>query len=245
MKAVVLKNKSFGTGGIAELCNKYADGALAVGGITLDVSVGGFNPAAVEVEAALGSKVVWMPTYSALNDPTHKKTEKDAKRNVVSPVNENGEVLEAVKEILTLIKEHGMILATGHISKQETFILVKTAVEMGLKKIVITHPLTISVGTRLSIQEQVELSEMGAYMDHCWVACFPQHSNVPLSDYSGAIRAVGVDKCILSTDLGQLHNPRPAEGFSQMLEGYLSQGFTEDEIERMIKFNPSALLDLT
>lgn len=244
MRAVVLKNKSFGTGAIALLANKYCDGARAIGGITLDSSVGGLNPEAVAIEAAMGSKIVWMPTYSSKNDPNHMNTKKQKIRNSISIVDTEGILLPEIIEILGIIKENEMILATGHISRNEIFILFKTAIEMGITRLVVNHPLTPSVGTRLSIEDQIILSKMGAYMDHCWVATRPKHSRLPISDYVTAIKAVGVDKCIMSTDFGQVHNPTPLEGFRDMVQGLLEEGFTIEELEQMIKQNPAQLLDL-
>jgi len=244
MRAVVLKNKSFGTGAIAQLANKYCDGAKAIGGITLDVSVGGFNPEAVAIEAAMGSKLVWMPTYSAKNDPTHKKNEKQQKRNNLSVLDEQGKLLTEVIEILGIIKENDMVLATGHISRDEIFALFETASRMGIEKMVVNHPLTPSVGTRLNIGDQVELSKMGAFMDHCWVATMPKHSHLPPTDYVTAIREVGIDKCIVSTDFGQIHNPTPLEGFHAMVGTLLEHGFTVEELNQMVKRNPANLLDL-
>jgi Family of unknown function (DUF6282) len=244
MRTVVLKNKSYGTGAIAQLANKYCDGAQAVGGITLDVSVGGLNPEAVAIEAAMGSKIVWMPTYSASNDPTHKKTNKQKSRNNLSILDQNGKLLPEVVEILEIIKEHKMVLATGHISRDEIFTLFEVAVGMGVEKLVVNHPLTPSVGTRISISDQVALSQMGAYMDHCWVATMPKHSHLPASDYVEAIREVGVDKCIVSTDFGQIHNPTPLEGFQAMVGTLLDNGFTVGELSQMVKTNPALLLDL-
>lgn len=244
MKAVVLKNKSFGTGAIAQLANKHCDVALAIGGITLDSSVGGLNPEAVAIEAAVGSKVVWMPTYSAKNDPNHMNTEKQKIRNSISIMDKTGQLKPEVVEILDIIKENNMILATGHISRDEIFTLFETAVEKGIEKLVVNHPLTPSVGTRLSIADQKKLSEMGAYMDHCWVATMPKHSKLPVSDYVEAIREVGVDKCIMSTDFGQIHNPTPLEGFQTMVDTLLQEGFTVEELEQMIKVNPAKMLEL-
>lgn len=244
MRAVVLKNKCLGTGALAQLANKYADGTLAIGGVTLDVSMGGFNPEAVEIEVALGSKMVWMPTYSALNDPKNKKNEKDKRRNILSPIDQEGNLLPEVLEILDIIKKENMVLGTGHISRDEIFALVIVAVDMGVEKIVINHPLTKSVGTRLSLQDQIALTEMGAYIDHCWVATQPKHDQLPHSDYLEAIRAVGVEKCIVSTDYGQVHNATPIEGFYMMLDGLLEQGFSSDELNLMIKDNPAYLLDI-
>jgi hypothetical protein len=244
IRAVVLKNKSCGTGAIARLSNKYSEGAQAIGGLTLDVSVGGLNPAAVEIEAALGSKIVWMPTYSALNDPTHKKTEKDKNRNTLSVIDHEGNLLPEVLEILEVIRDKEMILASGHISRKEIFILMPAAKDMGIKKLVINHPLTSSVGTRLDIADQRALAEMGVYMDHCWVASMPKHNHLAHSEFLHAIREVGADRCIMSTDFGQIHNPSPAEGFEMMLRGLIEQGIGSEDIEKMIKHNPAHLLDI-
>jgi len=244
MRAMVLKDKSCGTGAIAQLANKYADGALAVGAVTLDKSIGGLNPEAVDIEAALGSKVVWMPTYSALNDPTKKKTEKGVKRYNLTILDDNGALLPEVTEIIEIVKNNDMVLATGHLSKKETFALVKAAVGCGLKKVAITHPLTINVNTRLTVEEQIVLSRMGAYIEHTWVATMPKHDRLPISDYTVAIRAVGVAKCLVATDFGQYHNPAPLEGFRLMLGGLLREGFSAEELAIMVKDNPSKLLGL-
>jgi hypothetical protein len=244
MHAIVLKNKCFGTGAIAQIANKYNDGALAIGGITLDASVGGLNPEAVSIEAELGSKIVWMPTYSAQNDPTQKKNEKQKMTNNISLLDQNKKLVQQVFEIMEIIKENNMILATGHISRDEIFILFEAAQKIGIEKLVVNHPLTPSVGTRLTIEDQIELARMGAYMDHCWVATMPKHSQVPIDDYVKAIRAVGVDKCIFSTDFGQIHNPNPLEGFQAMVNSLLEHGFSMEEIQIMVKDNPKLLLDL-
>jgi hypothetical protein len=244
MRAVVLKNKSIGTGALAQLANKYAGGALAIGAITLDTSTGGFHPEAVAIEAAMGSKVVWMPTFSAQNDPTHKKTEKERKRNTLTVLDKNGKLLIEVVEIIEIIKDNDMVLATGHLSKKEIFVLIEAAVGMGIKKLVVDHPLTKHVGTGLSIDDQIALSKMGASIEHCWCASMPKNGNVPPGDFAEAIRAVGVEKCILSTDFGQVHNPTPLEGFRMMLSSLLQEGFSKEELERMVKHNSAELLGL-
>jgi len=244
MRAMVLKDKSCGTGAIAQLANKYAVGATAVGAITLDKSIGGLNPEAVEIEAALGSKVVWMPTYSALNDPTKKKTEKGNKRYNLTIIDSTGALLPEVIEIISIVKDHDMVLATGHLSKKESFALIKAAANRGLKKMAVTHPLNINVKTRMTVDEQIALSQMGAYMEHTWVATMHKHDELPFSDFTVAIRAVGVAKCLVATDFGQIHNPTPLEGFRLMLASLLQEGFSSEELAIMVKDNPARLLNL-
>ena len=48
----------------------------------------------------------------------------------------------------------------------------------------------------------------------------------------------------MSTDLGQAHNPAPAEGMRMMIATMLKCGITEKEIELMVKVNPARLLGL-
>ena len=244
IKAVVLKNKCFGTGGIAQIANKYSGGAKAIGAIALDTTVGGFNPEAVAIEAELGSKVVWMPTFSAKNDPTYEIGKKGLKLNSLEITANNGDLQKEIYEILNIIKKRDMVLATGHISRDEVFRLTDEAVSMGIKKLIITHPLTKSVGTMLNIEDQIALSKMGAYIELSWCSAMPKNGGLHPSVYVETIRTIGADKCILATDFGQIHNPTMGEGFSMMIHTLLKEGITEKEIEVMVKQNPSFLLDL-
>ena len=59
-----------------------------------------------------------------------------------------------------------------------------------------------------------------------------------------AIRAVGAEHCVMSTDLGQAFNPTPAEGMRMMIAYMLRCGITEKEMELMVKVNPAKLLGL-
>lgn len=244
MRAIVLKNKSCGTGAIAHLANKYANGALAIGAVTMDLSMGGFNVEAVSIEANLGSKVVWMPTYSARNDPSRKRTDWERENYNLTVLDARGNVLPEVLEVLQIIKQNEMVLATGHISKDEIYALMDAAQEVGVKKIVIDHPLMHHVGTLLDIEDQVALSKRGAFIEHCWVGTTRNSANIPVDEMVNAIRAVGVEKCILASDFGQIHNTTPTEGFLMMVRTLFELEFRLNEIEYMVKENPSSLLGI-
>ena len=58
----------------------------------------------------------------------------------VEVVDEDGEVLHALQQVLEVVADHGMLLATGHLSRDEIFAVVDAAVERGVRDIVITHP---------------------------------------------------------------------------------------------------------
>ena len=58
-----------------------------------------------------------------------------------------------------------------------------------------------------------------------------------------AIRVVGPERCVLSTDLGQTINPPVAEGFAMFTQKMLDGGFSVDQIRRMTVANPTALVE--
>ena len=59
-----------------------------------------------------------------------------------------------------------------------------------------------------------------------------------------AIRAVGAEHCIMSTDFGQISNPPPVEGMRMYIETMLQCGISEDEIITMVRKNPAQALGL-
>src|SRR4029077_6030320 len=104
MRAIVLKNHYDPTAGLAYLARKAAPGLEVFGGIDLNLSVGGMNPAAVEhlTQVAGGwGRLVWMWTFDAENQVRYSKEN----RPFVS-VSRNGELLPEVKAVIGVIAKH-------------------------------------------------------------------------------------------------------------------------------------------
>ncbi|MFC1934417.1 DUF6282 family protein [Chloroflexota bacterium] len=241
MKAIVLKSHVYPTAPLAYIANQIVSNITVFGSICLDFEVGGLNTHALEASAKLGAKIVWMPTISSAND--HNK------RGLTEPgitiFDEEGNLLPVVGEILDIVKSHQMILATGHISTSEAFALVDEARRKGVSKIVATHPLLEEVGAHLSLEEQQRMAEKGAFIECCIAEIMPGSlARVDAMKIVEAVRAVGAEHCILSTDLGQATNPAPAEGMRVGIAVMLQCGLTEKEIELLVKVNPAKLLDL-
>jgi hypothetical protein len=55
---------------------------------------------------------------------------------------------------------------------------------------------------------------------------------------------VGPEHYILASDLGQVHNPSPAEGLRIYMMMLLERGISVDEISTMVKDNPKQILGL-
>ncbi|HUJ21066.1 MAG TPA: DUF6282 family protein, partial [Bryobacteraceae bacterium] len=219
---------------------KIVPGIEIFGGIALNRTVGGINPAAVEhminVKGGWG-RVVWMPTFDAENQVRYSKES----RPFVS-VAQEGALLPEVREVLALIAKQNLTLATGHSSPVEDLMLIREARRAGVGSIVVTHAMLPPVG--MSVAQMREAAGLGAYIEFVYNALIGPNKVIDIPEYARAIREVGPEHCILSSDLGQAGNPLHPDGFEAFFRALRGQGFTVTEIERMAKVNPARLLGL-
>jgi len=240
IRALVLKNHYEPTASLAFLVRKVVPGIELFGGIALNRTVGGVNPAAVErmtgVKGGWG-RVVWMPTFDAENQVRYSKESRPFVR-----VSKDGKLLPEVVEVLALIAKNKLTLATGHSSPAEDLMLIREARRAGITSIVVTHGMLPPVG--MTVAQMREAAGLGAYIEFVYNALIGATKAFELPEYAAAIRAVGPEHCILSSDLGQAGNPLHPDGLEAFFAALRSQGFTVSEIERMAKTNPARLLGL-
>jgi hypothetical protein len=256
MKGFVLKSHYIQTGERAQVVTKAVPGSRIYGALTLNHSVGGLNPVAVELAGRTGCKIVWMPTVDAANEtagrldggseklPFWAKIQRELAAEGISPpplsvIDESDNLVEAARRCLERIAKHDMILATGHLGRREIFALVRTASEMGLKKVLVTHAEFPSQS--LTGDEQQQLADMGALIEHCFTTTYT--NKAPWDAAFANIRKSGVSRTVISTDLGQTINPPVAEGFGMFAQRLLDAGFSSDEVRTMAVTNPRRLLD--
>lgn len=251
----VLKSHYFPTAERAKVVSKAVPGIAAYGAITLNHSVGGLNPVAVELAGRSGCKIVWMPTVDAANEtagrldgpnvklPFWAKIQRELAATGIAPkpmtvLDSNGKISEETRTCIELIKQHNMVLATGHLGRVEIFQLVKTARELGTQRVVVTHAEFPS--QNLTAEEQWELAEMGAFIEHCFTTMYTGKAS--WESVLAAVRKVGPERCLISTDLGQTINPPVAEGFAMFAQRLLNGGFTIDQVRTMGVTNPRVLV---
>jgi len=248
LKAIVLKSHDYPTAALASIIGRLVPQISVYGALTLDFETGGLNPHAVECSAKLGARVLWMPTLSSANSrgkiARHLKLE--LKGEGISILDDKGKLLPEVKEILEIAKAYNMIIANGHISPHETFKMIDFAQEIGLSKFIITHVSEReAVEERLSLEDQKRLADRGAFLEHCLIQLLPVTGRLDPAAVVEAIKAVGAEHCIISSDLGQDAYPPPAEGMRMFMGVLLRAGVSEREVELMAKTNPAKLLDLS
>jgi hypothetical protein len=240
MRAIVLKNHYESTAGLTYLVRKLVPNFEVFGGIDLNLTVGGINPAAVEhmtrVTGGFG-RIVWMPTFDAENQVRFSKE----KRPFVS-VSRNGELLPEVRQVIALIAKHNLVLATGHSSAQEGLMLLREAQRQGVRRMVVTHAMNPPIG--MSVPQMQEATKLGAFIEFVGSSPVSADARTRYDGFADAIRKIGPAFCILSSDLGQMGNPLPVDGFGAFLVALRERGFTQQDIDRMSKENPAKVLGL-
>lgn len=251
LSAIVIKNHSSSTAARAELMNVVAKTVRVYGGVALNYAVGGINPSAVEAMHQMSEKwgkVVWFPTRDAAH---HLKTMGKAGEGLT--VLQEGQLSEAAQQVLQLIADHDLVLATGHLSPQEVRALVQEAHNLGITKILITHPM--AEVPNMHIDQLKELAQLGAlleltYLSHLYGPNAPLPSlqsdhQISFKQTAAAIKGIGAEHFVLSSDLGQVGNALPADGLRLFAQGLIEQGITVSELEIMLKVNPQRLLGIS
>lgn len=241
MGGVVFKSHFYGTTPVVYVTRFIAKDIRLFGSIALDNEVGGLNPEAVDSEARMGAKVMWLPTFSARAD----RTGSNKSGKTITVLDDNGRLLPVAREILELVRKYNMVLGTGHLGKEEIFAVLEAGKEIGLEKMIVTHAMSGKVAASLSIEEQRQAVRLGAFIEHCVLSLMPTGERADPAEFAEAIKAVGEQHCILSTDLGQMNNPTPVEGMRMFISIMLGQGISPAAVEMMVKTNPAQLLDVS
>ena len=133
-------------------------GDRADGGVVLNSPVGGASPDAVLVAARLGARFVWLPTISAsAHKAAHQSPELHAHAGVSFrevPVCEREQVREEWLDVLDEVAHHDLVLASGHLTMDETVAVFSEARRRGVRRLLVNHPLLPFLGWR---REHAEL----------------------------------------------------------------------------------------
>ena len=154
-----------------------------VGTLTLNWAVGGMNALAVEIAAREGARIVWMPTVDSPAETAGRTEPKDGDKvpqwarlqhelrglglsvDAVHVTDSEGALLPETRDVLRAIARNDLILATGHLDRDDTFAVVDGALEEGVAHIVVTHPEFPC--QNFSLDEQRALAERGCLLERC------------------------------------------------------------------------------
>jgi hypothetical protein len=236
MRAVLIKSHITLTADRAYLVEQVVPGIRVFGGLALNHAVGGINPAAVEPALRMGAAEIWMPTLSSTTQ----------RHDPVGPgisIYQEGRIADHVLDVLRLVAEHDAILGTGHLSTAEIVDLVPVARELGVRKILISHPEHPPVEMPPLIQEELR-DRYGVLFERCLISTTLAGWTLPFAALAAIIHRVGPESTVIATDLGQADKLSPVDGLAAYISLLRAEGFDEPSIRRMCSENPAALLEL-
>lgn len=241
MSAVLFKCHHVPTAGtqalVQKVVNQWADEhnkrRLDVfGGVVLNYSVGGLNPAAVEANARVGGRVVWTPTA----DSDHYQT-LIGMSGGIKLLDEDDNVVPPMKEILSQIAEGDLVFNISCLWVREVFHLIDEARKIGVKRINWVHPNhPCSYGT---VEQMKIATDKGASIE------LTRNYGSYFFEWDVFMKAyelIGPDRMIASTDSGTVTRPNPVIGMRGYITEMIMHGIPEKDIVKMIKTNPKRLL---
>ena len=254
MRGLLIKHHHVPTVERAYFVSKAVPEVEVYGGVTLNYAAGGLNPFAVDAALKLGGKMIWMPSADARNHLRHfgeigkygsrldyEKPKIYEHVGGITILDEDRNLVPSVHEIFDVIADADAAVATSHLDVEESRALIEEARRRNIRTSV-THVAFVTAS--LSVEDQRWMASKGAYLELCYSSLSPAWRNATIDDVAQAIREVGPEHYILASDLGQVHNPPPPEGFRIYIMMLLERGFTPDEIRVMVKDNPEKLLSL-
>lgn len=251
MKGILFKDHHYSVGPFLPIMERLLGhlGVAMYGSLVLNNTTGGFNPAVVDFHLKSGTKMVFMPTAHAANHIRSNHRGGKLKSNVqlrkpkpLTVLDDDGELLDSVKEILDLIAAHDAILSSGHLHVAEIGPLFTEARKRGIRRLVINHPM---YGLHFTHADTAELAALGAVVEQS--ACLyvdSRFNTFSPAELKTHIEAAGVANSSIGSDLGQVDNPSPVEGLRQAMALCLGLGFSEADVVTMVRDNPAKLVGL-
>ena len=229
--------------------NMAVPGFRMVGGVCLNYSVGGINPAAVDTALRAGGRIVWMPTAHArfhaelkgeLGSWGHAGLKLYNPPGVkgISILNEDGSLTREMRDVVEIVGQHRALIGTSHLSPEEIVKLAAYCRGEGVKMIV--NHLGWTPAYDLALAKEVVAH--GGHIELTAVTFGGFTHKMAIADAVKIIAEIGVERIVLATDAGAIRFPTPSEMLRTFGENLLLQGVKEADIRRMMRENPLALI---
>lgn len=226
-----------------------------MGSITLNWPVGGLNPEAIKAASYISDQpfFVWLPTIHAANFLANSRYEiapewcsgkrifarRASDVQGISLLNQDGKLSTQAKEVAKAVAANTRaILATGHVSAEESVLMVTYAQQVGVKAILITHPIYQKINMPISTQRK--LASRGCFIEICY--SMYALDGISIEKITQQIKTLGPEQIILSSDVGQLNSKSPSEALAEFASLLIKQQIPVEWLKIMLVDNPRRLL---
>jgi len=203
------------------------------GGVALNYAVGGLNPAAVLASARIGGKIVWPPGVDSSH--YHKLL---GVPGGIDVLDENDNVVPAMKEILGLIAEGDLVLNMSCLGVKDVFCLIDEAKKIGVKRMNVVHPNQTT--SLMTVEQRKIAADKGASIELTCVDFLPP--NFSWDDFMETYKLIGPDRIICGSDNGCFAFYTPVVAFRAYITGMLLHDIPDKDVEKMVKTNARRLL---
>jgi hypothetical protein len=257
MAGVVFKAHHEPTATRAYYTGMMVPGIEIYGGVVLNDFIGGVNPTAVGAALHQGARIIWGPTMHAnhhvevLGKGTygvgHMTLPPELASAGISVLDEQGDLLPEMEEIIRLAKQYDATIATGHLGPDDVRALVLGCEREGVRCL-LTHVFFLDKDEDFLL----EMHRHGALFEVSASVAFPlEHfllrncgGGMQLESVASLVQAVGADRVVMSSDCGQIHNAPPVEALRSFLNAVKAVGVSEEDIYTMIRDTPRKILAL-
>ncbi|MFI5894148.1 DUF6282 family protein [Actinoplanes sp. NPDC051513] len=226
-----------------------ATGFTVHGSITLNPPVGGLEPSVVELAAAHGARVVFLPTWGSAADVerdgyiamllrrTSPSFAEFNARTAIALLDASGGLSGRARAVVDACRALGLSLATGHASLAESRAVAAYCAGIG-QRLLITHPLHYTTDPA----ELRELADTGAFLEFCNAPLVHPDGHLRVRDVHDALAAVGPERAVLTTDVFSRWVPPEPECLRMFLEQLAYLGWTAEQLATMVAANPRTFL---
>jgi Family of unknown function (DUF6282) len=163
MRGLVIKDHNEPTAPLAYHLRPEIPGLELYGGFVMNLPNGGINPAGVEfmatqIKGAPG-RIVWMP---AGDTEKEARESKNPNRPFVA-VSRDGALLPEVKQVISIVARHGLVLASGHIAPEEALMVFREAKRQGVQHMIATH--AFDLAGKMTVEQMQEAAKLGAFIE--------------------------------------------------------------------------------
>jgi hypothetical protein len=189
----------------------------------------------------LGGRGVWFDAKRRYDDPVAPVPWEEAKKTGVYVLDDHGTLMPAVRDTIRLCADHGVTLSFGHLSPQEMDAMADEMAAIGYRRAFIDHP--FSEVFELDVPKLKRWAEAGVRFALTWDELSPL-LGVDTQDMVAAIRAVGPEHFMLSSDAGIPILPPTVEAYRLLAATLRAYGMTEPEMKQLMTGSAEQIVDL-
>jgi len=195
-----------------------------------------------------GVDAAWMPIFNSINTLSKvgvgakgPMPEEEAKKIGYTVIDEHGNLIPAVRDIIHLLADRGVPFSFAHGYHPELFALAEEVEKVGFDRAFIDHPFSPFVD--LTVEEMKQFANAGIWLNFTYDELSPLLGVDPARMHD-AIRAVGPEHCTLSSDAGEPLFPNSVECM-RLIRGYMRAfGLSDDEADLVTKVNPARVMGM-